>query len=986
MTEVNRKKWFRASALLFFVVLISTQLIGLARVVVDPAEYQDFIVQDLRVEDIPDDTGVGVMVSWKPLPPEARIIEYRVYRGSTEDQLFYIGNIQINPETGFPGERVIYTDTGYNIMANVNSPRGLRLEDNQPEGSLLYQSIPRDLRLTAHKFENYSVLASIPKKELYYNARKIEIPGEEGEDSRFYAGLRDRQLQQTMLQMKADNTYYFTVVAVDQRRRLMPYAPIVAGTPRINSPEQPRRLNTVYLKDAERLQFEWLQPFVSGGIAASNFFLLNKNDVEQYEQFLEEVKMAEENRLKRLDDPDLEPYEPTVLNPARLVHSERFTQSQTAHINLKDGVLSDMEGNPVFDANSDDINDFYAVQGFSNFWGLENYGEPAEIKTANTEDLPQKPDFVVADRPNCEGDYNILYWDKPTVVLMDTSFLNQNRTRILVNYEFETNKNYKIDNIFFEIYDDEGQEITTVNEFFQNLYFTLTLPDKYGLDSPEYRIDRPINFRMHFRVSGNELPEDYVFEQQLAFDESYMSYRPRALYLDGAPVERFFYRIYKKPYSGETYSLSSRNSGIMREAEDPVRFKSNFFRPVADIIAEDQLLLFDTTINAFYDKENKRPVNTHLFYSLVERDIELKRAQVDELTDQLNQAESAEERAELEAALEQAEKEYNQLITDNENEFMVEANRQASDRARMRMIARRREREARSMQYKMLATDGRGLFVETDPYMDKDGNTYFFPTGSWFNTERTVTLFFTLLFGILVYVMVRKAKQGKEMYIRPIAGIEEIDNAIGRATEMGRPIMFNPGLDGISRVPTLAGLAILSRVAKKAAEYDTRIIVPCRDFIVTPIAQEIVKEAHYEAGRPDTFDKNSVFFLASQQFAFVAGVSGIMVREQCATAFYMGAYYAEALIMTEVGNTVGAIQIAGTDAITQVPFFITTCDYTLIGEELYGAAAYLGREPMLMATLKAVDYMKILILTCIISGTILSTVHLTFFIDLFPKQ
>jgi hypothetical protein len=184
----------------------------------------------------------------------------------------------------------------------------------------------------------------------------------------------------------------------------------------------------------------------------------------------------------------------------------------------------------------------------------------------------------------------------------------------------------------------------------------------------------------------------------------------------------------------------------------------------------------------------------------------------------------------------------------------------------------------------------------------------------------------------------------------------------------------------------LAGLAILSKVAAKAAEYDTRILVPVRDYIVLPIAQEIVKEAHYEAGRPDTYDKSSVFFLTTDQFAFVAGVNGVMVREKCATCFYMGMFYAEALIMTETGNSIGAVQIAGTDAVTQIPFFITTCDYTLIGEELYGASAYLSREPLIMGTLKAVDVAKFIILVCIIVGTILSTSHATFFINIFPDK
>ncbi len=672
----------------------------------------------------------------------------------------------------------------------------------------------------------------------------------------------------------------------------------------------------------------------------------------------------------------------TISNPASLVYSRGYNNRNYDYIYLEDHKLIDSLGEVIFDARSDNITDFRVVHSYTNFWGLESFGQPTEFRTVNQTDLPPKPQFTVKDNPNSEGDNNLIFWDKPTVNLMDTSFLNRERTRLLINYEYQTNDDYKIDNIFFDVYDDEGNHITHINEFYQNLFFRVTLPEKYNINSPEYDENRFIKFHITFSVSGDELPEDYIFEQQLAFDENYMSYRPQTLYLRGDPIENFSYSVYKKPYAGETFSLSSRVSGIIRETEDTINYINDIFRPIQRVIPEQQLYLIDTSIDAFYDKENRRPVTTHIFYSLVERKMSYYQQEVENLKMELDKVDSEEEKAHLQNQIDQ----YQLQLAMNEYEFMQEANQQPSDRARMRMIVRRRERELRTFQYKMVNSNGRGLFVETDVYEDNLGNKYFFPVPNWFDTERTTTLIATLIFGFLVYIMVKRAKQGKDMYIRPIAGIEEIDNAIGRATEMGRPILFNPGLDGISVVSTLAGLAILGRVAKKAAEYDTKLIVPCRDFIVTPIAQEIVKEAHYEAGRPDTFDKNSVFFLASQQFAFVAGVSGIMIREKCATNFYMGAYYAEALIMTEVGNTVGAIQIAGTDAITQVPFFITTCDYTLIGEELYGAAAYLGREPMMMATLKATDAMKILILTSIIIGSILSTAQLTFFIDLFPGE
>jgi hypothetical protein len=111
-----------------------------------------------------------------------------------------------------------------------------------------------------------------------------------------------------------------------------------------------------------------------------------------------------------------------------------------------------------------------------------------------------------------------------------------------------------------------------------------------------------------------------------------------------------------------------------------------------------------------------------------------------------------------------------------------------------------------------------------------------------------------------------------------------------------------------------------------------------------------------------------------------------MLREKTATNFYMGMFWAEALIMTETGSNTGAIQIAGTDAVTQIPFFITTCDYTLIGEELYAASAYLAREPLMLGTLKGQDYLKLIITIFIIVGTALSSVHLTFLINAFPEK
>jgi hypothetical protein len=239
-------------------------------------------------------------------------------------------------------------------------------------------------------------------------------------------------------------------------------------------------------------------------------------------------------------------------------------------------------------------------------------------------------------------------------------------------------------------------------------------------------------------------------------------------------------------------------------------------------------------------------------------------------------------------------------------------------------------------------------------------------SGQWYNSGRTVVLVSVLLFTVLTVFFVQRARKGKQLYVRPLSGIEAVDDAIGRATEMGKPILYVLGLGSASDIATIASFTILSRVAKRVAEYQTSLIVPTYDPIVMSVAQEVVKSSYMDAGRPDDYNEDMVFFVTQSQFAYVAAVNGIMLRQLPATNVYMGKFYAESLILAETGALAGSIQIAGTDEIAQIPFFVVACDYTLIGEELYAASAYLGGEPILLGSLKAQDYAKALFVICAI--------------------
>lgn len=251
-------------------------------------------------------------------------------------------------------------------------------------------------------------------------------------------------------------------------------------------------------------------------------------------------------------------------------------------------------------------------------------------------------------------------------------------------------------------------------------------------------------------------------------------------------------------------------------------------------------------------------------------------------------------------------------------------------------------------------------------------------SAQWFHMGRV-----NILVGILavcgaILYYISRAKAGKKLYIRKIAGIEAVEDAIGRATEMGRKIFYIPGIQDMDDMQTVASIPILARVAEICARNETYLEVPVSRSLVMVTAREAVRDAYAQVGRPDAFNEDQVHYLTDDQFGYAAAIDGMVVREKPATIFYMGAFFAESLILAETGNNAGAVQIAGTAMPAQLPFFVVACDYTLIGEELFAASAYLSRESKLLGSLKGQDFGKGLALLSIVLGIILELLGVHF--------
>jgi len=232
---------------------------------------------------------------------------------------------------------------------------------------------------------------------------------------------------------------------------------------------------------------------------------------------------------------------------------------------------------------------------------------------------------------------------------------------------------------------------------------------------------------------------------------------------------------------------------------------------------------------------------------------------------------------------------------------------------------------------------------------------------------------FTAILVTFILINIRRAKGGKDLYIRRIAGLNAIDEAVGRATEMGRPVLMVPGLSDTVNAIAVQAVNIFAYVSRLAARFANPILLCCYNAAVYTLAQEVIRDVYQEEGLLDRYDPDSVRFVSDRQFAFAAGVSGLILREQTAATFFLGEFYAEALIFAETANSIGAIQVASSTEATQTPFFIAACDYVLIGDEFYAASAYLTRQPVLVGSLVGQDWCKLLVLGSILLGTLVNT-------------
>ena len=892
------------------------------------------IVSEFSAYDLMNDDGSGVILKWKPLSREHRIIYYNIYRGSSPDSLFMLTHLEVDPKLGVMAPHLYYYDTGEQPLIEFeNSPMRLSKEKGQAEDSPLYQKFPINSGLLATLIDSYSMLAMTKPAYLHHKSHAVT------KDEESYAGLKLVQTEGIYAIPKAGNTYYYAITAVNERGVVYPASPIVSVSPVDDAPSASSIAYAAYIADESRMNFEWSPPTGSSDIATWQGYLVPKSMI------IEGGTLPESWQNSAIPIFEI----PNLAANTVYYHSEDFAGTG---INLQD---------------------YQAVLAFQDYAGQSAYTITKSFRVLDSNALPLIPEYRVMDKANDKGDNILISFGKPLAYITLAEYKNRYHKSLKINYDISKNENFTVDKVKFLFSTPEGVEVGEVIENYVDNVIELKLKD-------EFREIRHLHAEISVKLLKSKDWEAETVSQDVIYNDYFKRFQPQATYIDGVDISKLYYDVLQQSKLDWDFATGLRSNALTRTYDHTIPYEDYLFSPILGYDAASDRLLFDVRLGIATDPQQGIYFDVPLFKADFEQEMQKREERITELENSLAaQPENAEE---LSSELEYAKAELEFIRS---HPAFIEAQTAQDDKAWRKIMLSWRDKAMRSYQYRVMATDGKAAFRASETYMDEDGQSWMYPISQWFDSTKWMTLWATILILLLLIYAIYITRR-KEVYIRPIAGLEEIDNSIGRATEMGRPVMFVPGWGTLGDVCTIASLMILAQVSKKTAEYDTRLINPHCDYMVLPLAQEIISTSYSEVGRPDSYNQNDIFFVSYDQFPFCAGVNGITVRERVATIFYMGFFNAEALLLTETGNQTGAIQVAATDAITQIPFFITTCDYTLIGEEFYAASAYLSHNSDMLSMLKTQDYFKVIIVILIVVGSILSTFNYSGLIHAFPLE
>lgn len=207
--------------------------------------------------------------------------------------------------------------------------------------------------------------------------------------------------------------------------------------------------------------------------------------------------------------------------------------------------------------------------------------------------------------------------------------------------------------------------------------------------------------------------------------------------------------------------------------------------------------------------------------------------------------------------------------------------------------------------------------------------------------------------------------------LREIPAFNRLRRSLGLSVEAGTRVHFSLGRGSFLGLPAgvnLVGLTLLERIARAASSSDRPPVATSGEGTLAILSRDVLRTAYRSMNVEAQYDPISGRLTGITPFSFAAGALTTIKDEQVSTNILLGSFGSEVALMADASEQSGGFTIAGTDNIATQAVLYAMAQEPLIGEEAYASGAYLGAGAAHVASLRAQDLLRWIIIGSLLLG------------------
>ena len=243
-------------------------------------------------------------------------------------------------------------------------------------------------------------------------------------------------------------------------------------------------------------------------------------------------------------------------------------------------------------------------------------------------------------------------------------------------------------------------------------------------------------------------------------------------------------------------------------------------------------------------------------------------------------------------------------------------------------------------------------------------------------TEILGLVFIVGFFALMLVFSIRSTGSARR-YLRDIPAFAKLGRSIGIAVEAGQRLhigLGHGGIDGELGASTLVGLSMLKRIARAASISDRPPVATSGEAVQSLLSQDTLRDTYHEIGAETQYHPSSGLLCGVTPYSYAAGVIPVINDQQVSANVLVGHFGSEAALIIEAADRNGSLTLAGSDDLTGQAVLYVAAQEPLIGEELFAGGAYLQAGPAHLASVRAQDILRWVLVLAILASSALKLV------------